>query len=192
MDRTLIATVADRPGVLNRVASLFRRRAFNIESLTVGHTERDGISRMTIVVDSRRTDAKKVAQNLEKLVDVLNVEDITDRAAVLHDLALIKVQIANPTARSEIMRIADSFQARLVDMCSQTAMVEIAGSERTIDTIVEALRSHGILEMVRTGRVAMVRGEVESACETERECKASALTGSDTSPLNEGGAPWQE
>ena len=124
MDRTLIATVADRPGVLNRVASLFRRRAFNIESLTVGHTERSGVSRMTIVVDGRRTDATKVAQNLEKLVDVLDVEDITDRPSILHDLA---------------------------------------GSERKIDTVVEALRSHGILEMVRTGRVAMVRGEPDGA-----------------------------
>ncbi|MCK4514977.1 MAG: acetolactate synthase small subunit, partial [Spirochaetaceae bacterium] len=113
MDRTLIATVADRPGVLNRVASLFRRRAFNIESLTVGHTERSGISRMTIVVDGRRTDAKKVAQNLEKLVDVLDVKDITDQPAILHDLALIKVQIQDRTARSEILRIVDSFQARL-------------------------------------------------------------------------------
>ena len=100
MDRTLIATVADRPGVLNRVASLFRRRAFNIESLTVGHTERPGVSRMTIVVDSRRTDATKVAQNLRKLVDVLDVEDISDRAAILHDLALIKVRIRDLTSRS--------------------------------------------------------------------------------------------
>ena len=161
MDRTLIATVTDRPGVLNRVASLFRRRAFNIESLTVGHTERSGISRMTIVVDGRRTDAVKVAQNLRKLVDVLDVEDITDRPSVLHDLALIKIRIRDLAARSEILRMTESFQARLVDMCPQTAVIEIAGSERRIDTAVEALRGHGILEMVRTGRVAMVRGEIE-------------------------------
>jgi len=159
VDRTLIATVADRPGVLNRVASMFRRRAFNIESLTVGHTERQGVSRMTIVVDSRRTDAQKVAQNLEKLVDVLDVQDVTDRPAVLHDLALIKVEISGGGARSEVIRIAESFHGRLVDMCPQTAVIEVAGSERTIDTVVEALRDHGILEMVRTGRVAMVRGE---------------------------------
>ena len=185
MDRTLIATVADRPGVLNRVASLFRRRAFNIESLTVGHTERSGISRMTIVVDGRRTDAAKVAQNLEKLVDVLDVEDITDRPAILHDLALIKVQIQDRAARSEILRIADSFQARLVDMCPRTAMIEIAGSERKIDTVVEALRSHGVLEMVRTGRVAMVRGETEGGAEV------SSPTRSNTSESEEGGSPWQ-
>lgn len=184
MDRTLIATVADCPGVLNRVASLFRRRAFNIESLTVGHTERSGISRMTIVVDGRRTDAKKVAQNLEKLVDVLDVKDITDQPAILHDLALIKVQIQDRTARSEILRIVDSFQARLVDMCPQTAIVEIVGSERKIGTVVEALRSHGILEIVRTGRVAMVRGMAEA--------EASVSIGSPMRELEEGGKSWQE
>ena len=186
MDRTLIATVADRPGVLNRVASLFRRRAFNIESLTVGHTEREGISRMTIVVDGRRTDSKKVAQNLEKLVDVLEVEDVTDRPAILHDLVLIKVQIQGRVARSEILRIADSFQARLVDMCPQTAIVEIAGSESKIATVIEALRSHGILEMVRTGRVAMIRGEIENGNE------ALALGGARATDIEEGGSPWQE
>jgi len=181
LDRTLIATVSDRPGVLNRVASLFRRRAFNIESLTVGHTEQAGVSRMTIVVDSRRTDANKVAQNLRKLVDVLDVEDVTDRPAVLHDLALIKVRIRDVTAKSEILRIADGFQARLVDMCPDTAMVEIAGSERRIDTVVEALRGHGILELVRTGRVAMLRGEIESGID------ASPPTRSDPA-ANEGGS----
>jgi acetolactate synthase-1/3 small subunit len=186
MDRTLIATVADRPGVLNRVASLFRRRAFNIESLTVGHTERTGVSRMTIVVDSRRTDAKKVAQNLEKLVDVLDVEDITDRPAILHDLALIKVHIQDRIARSEILRIVDSLQAKLIDMCPQTAIVEIVGSERKIDTVVEALRPHGILEMVRTGRVAMVRGEAAGTSEV------SVPVGSRMSESEEGENPWQE
>ena len=186
MNRTLIATVADCPGVLNRVASLFRRRAYNIESLTVGHTETKGVSRMTIVVDSLKTDAVKVAQNLEKLIDVIHVEDITDRPAILHDLALIKVRIRDRLARSEILRIADSFQARLVDMCSQTAMVELAGSERKIDTVVEALRSHGILEMVRTGRVAMVRGVDEGVVE------ATPSTGMRMSEWEEGGSQWQE
>ena len=185
MDRTLIATVADHPGVLNRVASLFRRRAFNIESLTVGHTERNGISRMTIVVDSRRTDATKVAQNLEKLVDVLHVEDITDRPAILHDLALIKVQVSDRAARSEILKIADNFQARLVDMCSRTAMIEIAGSERKIDTVVEALRPHGILEMVRTGRVAMIRGKKDSEPEDAVSEEIDAVDSA------QGGTRWQ-
>ena len=186
VNRTLIATVTDCPGVLNRVASLFRRRAYNIESLTVSHTEKEGVSRMTIVVDSRRTDAGKVAQNLEKLIDVIRVEDITDTPAILHDLALIKVRISDPFARSEILRIADAFQARLVDMCPSTAMVELAGSETKIDTVVEALRSHGILEMVRTGRVAMVRGV------SERDDEDTASTELRMNAWEEGGSQWQE
>jgi len=186
VDRTLIATVADRPGVLTRVASLFRRRAFNIESLTVGHTERSGVSRMTIVVDSRRTDANKVAQNLEKLVDVIDVQDITDRPAILHDLALIKVKVRDAEARSEILRIAESLQAKLVDMCPHTAMVEVSGSERQIDTVVEALRAHGILEMVRTGRVAMIRGG-------EHDEAGGADTGNASEADGRGGdSTWQE
>lgn len=186
MNRTLIATVADCPGVLTRVASLFRRRAYNIESLTVAHTEKEGVSRMTIVVDSRRTDAAKVAQNLEKLVDVIQVDDITDRPAILHDLALVKVRIRDPQARSEILRIADTFQARVVDMCPDSAMVELVGSERKIDTVVEALRSQGILEMVRTGCVAMVRGVGESKVET------MASTEQRMGMWKEGGNQWQE
>lgn len=159
MDRTLIATVADRPGVLTRVASLFRRRAYNIESLTVGHTERPGISRMTIVVDGLRTDARKVAQNLEKLVDVQDVQDVTDRRLILRDLALIKVRLQSPETRSEVLRIAERLHGLLVDMCPHTAVIEITGSEEEIDMAIEALRGHGILEMVRTGQVAMVRGD---------------------------------
>ena len=158
MKRTLIARVADKPGVLNRVASLFRRRAFNIESLTVGHTEAPGISRMTIVVDSSRTDAEKVAQNLEKLVDVISVEDISDRAAVMRDLALIKVRTPDPRTRSELMQLVDTFRARVVDVGLESLIVEATGTEEKIDGLVEVLRPFGILEMVRTGRVAMVRG----------------------------------
>ena len=158
MKRTLIARVADKPGVLNRVASLFRRRAFNIESLTVGHTEAPGISRMTIVVDSTRTDAEKVAQNLEKLVDVISVEDISDQPAVMRDLALIKVQTPDPRTRSELMQLVDTFRARVVDVGLESLIVEATGTEEKIDGLVEVLRPFGILEMVRTGRVAMVRG----------------------------------
>jgi len=183
VDRTLIATVADRPGVLNRVASLFRRRAFNIESLTVGHTERAGVSRMTIVVDGRRTDAGQVARNLRKLVDVLDVEDISDRPSVLCDLALIKVRIGDLESRREVLQIAEGFQARLVDMCPRTAMVEISGDERKVDTAVEAFRTHGILEMVRTGRVAMVRGDSSADAPT-----TAGAASKETDDADEGGS----
>ena len=157
MNRTLITLVEDKPGVLNRVASLFRRRAFNIESLTVGHTERPGVSRMTIVVDSDRTDAQKVAQNLNKRVNVIRTEDVTERPAVIRDLALIKVQ-ANGRTRAEVMQLVDTFRARVVDVGLESLMVEVTGTEEKVGGLVEVLRPFGILEMVRTGRVAMVRG----------------------------------
>ncbi len=162
MNRTLIALMEDKPGVLTRVASLFRRRAFNIESLTVGHTEQSGISRMTIVVDSERTDAQKVAQNLNKLVNVLRVEDVTDQAVVMRDLALIKVR-ATGTTRSEVMQLVDTFRARVVDVSLDTLMVEVTGSDDKIEGLVDVLRAFGIVEMVRTGRVAMVRGSGENS-----------------------------
>ena len=157
MNRTLIALVEDKPGVLNRVASLFRRRAFNIASLTVGHTEHPGISRMTIVVDSHRTDVQKVAQHLRKLVNVIRVEDVTERPAVERDLALIRVQ-ADSGARSDVMQLVDTFRARVVDVGLDTLMIEVTGTEEKVDGLVEVLRPFGIIEMVRTGRVAMVRG----------------------------------
>ncbi len=157
MKSTLIALVEDKPGVLNRVASLFRRRAFNIESLTVGHTEHSGISRMTIVVDSDRTDVQKVAQNLYKLVNVIRVEDVTEQPVVMRDLALIRVR-ANGSTRSEVMQIVDTFRARVVDVGLETLMVEVTGAEEKIDGLVDVLRPFGVMEMVRTGRVAMVRG----------------------------------
>ena len=158
MKRTLIAQVEDKPGVLNRVASLFRRRAFNIESLTVGHTEQPGISRMTIVVDSTRTDSQKVAQHLCKLINVIKVEDITDESSVMRDLALIKVETNGGKTRPEVLQIVETFRAKVVDVGLDTLMIEATGSEDKVDGLVEVLRPFGILEMVRTGRVAMVRG----------------------------------
>ena len=157
MNRTLVAMVEDKPGVLTRVASLFRRRAFNIESLTVGHTEQPGVSRMTIVVDSDRTDVQKVAQNLVKLVNVIRVEDVTDQPAVVRDLALIRVQ-ANGGSRSEVMQIVDTFRARVVDVSRDNLMVEVTGTEEKVEGMVDVLQPFGIMEMVRTGRVTMVRG----------------------------------
>lgn len=156
--RTLIALVEDKPGVLNRTASLFRRRAFNIESLTVGHTEQPGVSRMTIVVDSAKTDAEKVVQNLYKLVNVIKVEDITECPMVVRDLALIKVKANGGGSRSEVMQIVETFRARVVDVSPKALMIEATGSEDKIDGLIEVLRPFGIIELVRTGRVAMVRG----------------------------------
>jgi len=157
MDRTLVAWVEDKPGVLTRVASLFRRRAFNIESLTVGHTEEPGVSRMTIVVDGERTDTQKVVQNLYKLVNVIKVEDVTEQPSVVRDLALIKVAAKNG-GRAEVMQIVETFRARVVDVGLDTLTVEVTGTEDKIKGLFEVLKPFGVQEMVRTGRVAMTRG----------------------------------
>ncbi len=157
MQHTLVALVEDKPGVLNRVASLFRRRNYNIESLTVGHTETPGVSRMTIVVNATPTIATLVERNLYKLVNVINVQDVTQEPAVMRDLALIKVA-ANSTTRAEILQLVDIFRARIVDVAADSVIVEITGTEDKIESLVELLRPLGILEMVRTGRVSMVRG----------------------------------
>lgn len=154
---TLIALVEDKPGVLNRVASLFRRRAFNIESLTVGHTEQPGVSRMTIVVDSTQTDAERVVANLYKQVNVIQVADLSGQPMVSRDLALIKINTP-ADRRSEIMQLVEVFRARIVDVGNDSMIVEITGAGDKIDGLVEVLRPFGILEMVRTGVVAMGRG----------------------------------
>jgi acetolactate synthase-1/3 small subunit len=156
---TLVAKVMDQPGVLNRVASLFRRRAFNIDSLTVGHTETAEVSRMTIVVDTARVPAHIVEANLRKLIPVAEVVDVTHMATVDRDLALIRVSCA-PVERAELASLVEIFRARIVDVARESVIVEVTGDERKVDGLVELLRPRGILEMVRTGKVAMVRGSV--------------------------------
>ncbi len=157
MSRTLIALVEDKPGVLARVAGLLRRRAFNIESLTVGHTQQPGISQMTIVVDSEQTDAQKVVQHLNKLVNVVRVVDVTDYALVARNLALIKVR-ANDGSRGDVMQIVSTFRARVVDVGLDSLVIEATGSEEKVEGLVHVLQPFGIVEMVRGGRVAMMRG----------------------------------
>jgi acetolactate synthase-1/3 small subunit len=159
---TLVATVLDQPGVLNRVASLFRRRSFNIESLTVGHTETEEVSRMTIVVDTARSPAAIVAANLRKLIPVAEVVDVTHLPTVDRDLALIRVK-AQPAERAELASLVDIFRARIVDVAAESVIVEVTGDEQKVDGLVELLRPRGILEMVRTGKVAMVRGSLAEA-----------------------------
>ena len=157
MEHTLVVLVEDKPGVLNRVASLFRRRAFNIESLTVGHTEQPGISRMTIVIDGDQTNVERVTANLYKLVNVIQVADLAGKPGVSRDLALIKVGV-KAANRSEVMQLVEVFRSRIVDVANDSLIVEITGDEDKINSFVEVLRPFGILEMVRTGLVAMARG----------------------------------
>ena len=153
----LVALVQNHPGVLNRVASLFRRRAFNIDSLTVGRTERDDISRMTIVVDGENTDVEQVVKQLYKVIEVLKVSEITADPTVVTEIALIKVA-ANASQRPEIASLAEIFRARIEDVAADSMIVEVTGSEQKIENLLNLLRPYGIKEMVRTEAVAMTRG----------------------------------
>jgi len=157
--RTFVVFVEDRPGVLNRAASLFRRRAFNIESLNVGQTHIAGVSRMTVVVESDEDTARRIEANLYKLVNVLEVQEITHTARIERELALIKVN-APAERRSDLLQIAQVFEARVVDMSSNSMMFEITGSPDRIAGLQQVLSAHGIQEMVQTGSVAMSRGAV--------------------------------
>ena len=157
MLNTFVVHVENKPGVLTRVASLFRRRAFNIDSLTVGRTEKPEVSRMTIVVDADHDQALRVEANLYKLVNVLLVENITGKPSICRDLAIIKVS-AKQNERSPILDIINVFRARVVDFAMDSLTIEITGGEEKVDRLLEVLRPYGILEMVRTGIVAMRRG----------------------------------
>ncbi|MEX2662001.1 MAG: acetolactate synthase small subunit [Vicinamibacterales bacterium] len=149
--------VEDKPGVLNRVASLFRRRGFNIHSLAVGHCERPGVSRMTAVIETDDCGARRMQAHLYKIINVLRVEDITSRPSIMRDLALIKVT-ADGTTRSCIVQLAQVFAARIVDVAPESVVLEMCGSEAKIDGLLDVLQPYGVLEMVRTGRIAMERG----------------------------------
>jgi acetolactate synthase-1/3 small subunit len=155
--QTFAVYVDNKPGVLNRVASLFRRRAFNIESLTVGHTETPGLSRMTIVVDTDERGARLVEANLYKLIPVRRVDNITKLSTIARDLAMIKVS-ATGDARTHVMQLVDVYRARIVDVSPESLVIETTGTEDKIDSLLDVLRPYGVVEMVRTGRVEMVRG----------------------------------
>ncbi|HSR50514.1 MAG TPA: acetolactate synthase small subunit [Acidobacteriota bacterium] len=156
--QTLVLHVEDKPGVLDRVASVFRRRAFNIASLSVGHTHRPGISRMTVVMEGEAAEAQRAEANLHKLVNILSVENVTESPSVERHLALIKVR-CNTSTRREILQICEVFRARVVDIGPQALVAEITGSDSKIEGLVEVLRPFEILEMARTGAVAMSRGK---------------------------------
>lgn len=159
---TYVVHVADKPGVLNRVSSLVRRRNYNIESLTVGHTGTPGVSRMTVVVDADPDAAARIEANLYKLVHVLKVENVTGMPTVYRYLALVKVA-ATVETRTQIMQLADVFRARVVDVAPDSLIIEITGTDEKIDGLLEILRPFGLLEVARTGRLAMSRGKTTRA-----------------------------
>lgn len=157
MPHVLVVYTDDEPGVLTRVASLFRRRGFNIHSLTVGPTERSRQSRMTIVVDAEEATVRLAVEHLRKQVNVLEVQQLGDRPKVVRDLALIRVA-AGLEVRSEILQLAQVFRANVVDIAGDSLAIECSGGPDKIDALVDALRPFGILELGRTGAVAMARG----------------------------------
>jgi acetolactate synthase-1/3 small subunit len=155
---TIVALVEDKPGVLDHMASLFRRRGFNIESIAVGHSEVPHLSRMTLVVNGANTMVEQVRKQLDKVVDVVKVSDITGDKVITRELALIKVKATSST-RSEIMQIVDIFRAKIVDVAADSVTVEVTGDENKIDSLLDLLRGFGIRELARTGRIALTRGE---------------------------------
>jgi acetolactate synthase-1/3 small subunit len=178
MLNTYVVYVENKPGVLTRVASLFRRRAFNIDSLTVGRTEKPEVSRMTITVDADRDQARRIEANLYKLVNVLLVENITHHPAIVRDLAMIKVA-ATHDARSHVLELASVFRARVVDVSPESLTIEITGTEDKIDGLLEVLRPYGVLEMVRTGIVAMRRGNKPSSAINASDSEIETGVGED-------------
>jgi acetolactate synthase-1/3 small subunit len=176
MLHTFVALVEDKPGVLTRVASLFRRLNINIVSLTVGHSEKPGVSRMTIVCDASPTAGHRIAASLYKLENVLQVDDVGQLSHVARELALIKVA-ATPKTRSMVFELVEVFRARIVDLAPESMMIEITGVESKIEGLIQVLNENGdrILEISRTGRMVMRRGQ-----HTSRVLEAMRVPGMET------------
>ena len=170
-----VVDVEDEPGVLTRVSSLFRRRAFNIVSLTVGVTERPGISRMTIVVDAPDVAARRIEANLWRLVNVIKVEDVTRGAGVRRELVMVKVT-ADTEARTHILKLAEVFRARVIDVSSDSVILESTGTSDKIAKLLDVLRPFGVIEVARSGHVAMLRGTRAGGLSTEAEAEIEAAT----------------
>ena len=158
MKHTLVATMENQPAVFNRVLSLFRCRGFAVESLAIGHTEIPNIMRLTIVVDGSKTAVEQVVKQLYKIIEVRKVSDVPEDETVRRELALIKVA-SKPSTRSEIIQLVDIYRARIVDVATNSLIVEVTGTPDKVDSMINVLRGFGIKEMVRTGVVAMVRGQ---------------------------------
>jgi acetolactate synthase-1/3 small subunit len=156
--RLLSVLVDNKPGVLQRVASMIRRRGFNIDSLSVGPTDDDTISRMTITVHVGRQQAEQATKQLAKLIDVITIDDITGLRNVAHELVLIRMQ-APPGERTELLNLVDIFRGRVVDVAASSVIIEVTGSAEKIDNFIELMRPYGIKELARSGVVALVRGD---------------------------------
>ena len=164
--RTITALVEDKPGVLNRISSMFRRRGFNIASLAVGRSEIPGLSRMTFVVEGDDTVVEQVTKNLHKLIDVIKVSDVSELNVVSRELALVRVK-SNVQTRSEIMQVVDIFRANIVDVATDSLIIEVTGDEDKVDSLEGLLANFGVMEVMRTGTIAMSRGSAHENGSTE-------------------------
>lgn len=156
--RLLSVLVDNKPGVLQRVASMIRRRGFNIDSLSVGPTDDDSVSRMTITVHVGRQQAEQATKQLAKLIDVITIDDITGLRNVAHELVLVRMH-APPGERTELLNLVDIFRGRIVDVAASSVIIEVTGSAEKIDNFIELMRPYGIKELARSGVVALVRGD---------------------------------
>lgn len=156
--RLLSVLVENKPGVLHRVASMIRRRGFNIDSLSVGPTEDESVSRMTIAVHVGKQQAEQATKQLSKLVDVITIDDITGLRNVAHELLLIRIH-APAGQRREILDLIEIFRGRVVDVAPNTLIVEVTGSTEKVDNFIELVQPYGIKEAARSGAVALVRGD---------------------------------
>ncbi|HEX2916201.1 MAG TPA: acetolactate synthase small subunit [Chloroflexia bacterium] len=160
---TIVVQLEDEPGALNRVVNLFRRRGYNIESLSVGHTEEPNISRMTLAVRGEDEIVEQLTKQLYKLLEIIKVTDVTEDSTIIREMAIIKVNADKPESRAEIMQFSEIFKARVLDVAADSITVEITGPEEEVERFFALLRRYGIKESVRTGRVAMARGSVNNS-----------------------------
>ncbi|WP_448576632.1 acetolactate synthase small subunit [Thermomicrobium sp.] len=155
---TLVVLVEDKPGVMNRIVSLFRQRGFNIDSIAVGHSETPGLSRITLVAQGDDRKIEQLVKQLYKILEVIKITDVTDENLIQRELALIKVT-ATDRNRSDIMRlVTDVYQARIVDATPDSLIIEVTGPPDKIDSLITMVRSYGIKELARSGVIAMARG----------------------------------
>ncbi len=175
---TIVALVQDHPGVLTRIASMFRRRGFNIASLAVGQSETFGLSRMTFVVNTNQDDVvEQVTKQLRKIVEVVKVTDLSAEDIVARELALIKVKASSAAARSEIIQVVELFRARVVDVAAESVTIEVTGDQDKIESILMLLRGFGVQEVMRTGRVAIARGRKTPLKTTTAKAKDGPSSG---------------
>lgn len=156
--KVIAALVENKPGVLHSVANMFRRRGFNIESITVGHTEQKDLSRMTITVNGDEKTLEQIIKQMNKLIDVVKVSSLEPENIVTRELALIKVNVPDTKTRSDIINCVEVFRGRVVDVSSETLTIEITGTPDKIDAFLNLMKTYGIMELARTGITALSRG----------------------------------